>query len=331
MNRFKVSVIVPVYNVSHYIERCSRSLFEQTLEDIEFIFIDDCSNDDSVEVLKRTIEDYPAVADKVSIVRYTENHGPSVARNTGLKMATGEYVAFCDSDDWVSPDIYRQLYESGKKADADICYCDYFSVCDGKVRNEHAPECSGSKEDFLRKYIGHGLTVLWDKIVRRELLSVNNLRFPDDIVYCEDFWFTVRLIYQSDKIVKIDLPLYYYNRDNSSSLLNRSSSRVMQDMLKSYLETIDFFSRNGVLSKFKKEMSWRILGCKQDLVLDKNKHKEFLSIYPESHSYILSCPNHFSNRKIKIMMWLLVHHFGFFVMCINSVRKYLRRQKSLYV
>ena len=84
MNRFKVSVIVPVYNVSHYIERCSRSLFEQTLEDIEFIFIDDCSNDDSVEVLKRTIDDYPAVANKVNIVRYTENHGPSVARNTGL-------------------------------------------------------------------------------------------------------------------------------------------------------------------------------------------------------------------------------------------------------
>ena len=122
----KVSVIVPVYNVAKWIERCARSLFEQTLEDMEFIFVDDASPDESISILKRVMLDYPRRACQVNIVTHEANLGSSYARNTGMTVAKGEYIAYCDSDDWVSNDMYASLYEEAKRSDADICYCDIY-------------------------------------------------------------------------------------------------------------------------------------------------------------------------------------------------------------
>ena len=97
----KVSVIVPVYGVEKYIERCARSLFEQTLDDMEFIFVDDCTKDESIEVLKRVIDLYPVRKDQVKIIHHAVNKGLSRARETGVNAATGDYIGHCDSDDWV--------------------------------------------------------------------------------------------------------------------------------------------------------------------------------------------------------------------------------------
>ena len=98
---YKVSIVIPVYNVEKYIERCVRSLFEQTLDDIEYIFVDDCSPDQSVAVLQSTLQDYPNRKESVRIIRHKENKGVAVARNAGINAAQGKYLIHCDSDDWV--------------------------------------------------------------------------------------------------------------------------------------------------------------------------------------------------------------------------------------
>ena len=99
----KVSVVIPVYGVEKYIERCARSLFEQTLDDIEYIFVNDCTKDRSIDILNEVINDYPARKQQIRIVHHKENKGLPFARQSGWQVATGEYVANCDSDDWVDP------------------------------------------------------------------------------------------------------------------------------------------------------------------------------------------------------------------------------------
>lgn len=114
----KVSIIVPVYNTEAYLERCLKSLVNQTLKDIEIICIDDGSKDNSVAILKK----YSQLDKRIKIIEQ-ENLGVSVARNNGLKLATGEYIGFVDSNDWIDLDFYEKLYNAAKKYDADISAC----------------------------------------------------------------------------------------------------------------------------------------------------------------------------------------------------------------
>ena len=109
--KYKVTVVVPVYRVEQYIERCARSLMEQTLDSIEYIFVDDCTDDHSVDILKSVITQYSERRGQTQIIHFGQNRGLAVARRTAIQAAQGEYVISCDSDDWVDHDAYRLRYE----------------------------------------------------------------------------------------------------------------------------------------------------------------------------------------------------------------------------
>jgi len=117
----KVSVIIPVYGVEKYIERCIRSLFEQTLDDIEYIFVDDCTPDNSISILRKVLSEYPNREKQVKILHHEKNKGLAQARQTGLKIASGEYIAHCDSDDWVDKDLYKIAHNKAKSESLDVC------------------------------------------------------------------------------------------------------------------------------------------------------------------------------------------------------------------
>lgn len=321
----EVSVIIPVYNVEAYIERCARSLFEQTLQNMEFIFVDDCSTDRSITLLKKVIEDYPQRKEQIHIWPLKRNSGPSVARNMGLSMASGEYIIFCDSDDWVEREMYDKLYTCASRYHADICYCDFYMVYQDGIKHTESVEYVKDKAKLLKKYLAEGLTIMWNMLVKKEIYLQHKLKFPNDIVYCEDFWLSLRLMYFSRKIVKVSEPLYFYNRTNQSSLLIKAMERTRTDELNAVCNTISFFAERGELDLYKKELSWRILKAKQDMVLHPDEYQDFLTIYPDSHAYILSCPEIFCNRKIKIMMWLIAHRMNLLVTGINKLRQILGR------
>ena len=105
-----VSVIIPVYGVEKYIERCARSLFEQTMEDLEYIFVDDCTPDASMDILARVMDDYPARRCQVKVLHNEVNRGLAYTRRRGVEASTGDYIIHCDSDDYVEKDIYEKLY-----------------------------------------------------------------------------------------------------------------------------------------------------------------------------------------------------------------------------
>ena len=121
----KVSIIVPVYGVEKYIERCACSLFEQTLDDLEFIFVDDSSPDDSIEKLQTLILKYPNRIPQVRIIRHDVNRGLPAARQTGIRVASGDYIIHCDSDDWIDLDLCETLYLKASENSSDVVIYNY--------------------------------------------------------------------------------------------------------------------------------------------------------------------------------------------------------------
>lgn len=320
----KVSVIIPVYNVSKYIERCAHSLLNQSLKEMEFIFVDDCSSDDSVLRLKKVISQYQERNEYVKIIHHTKNLGLTSARNSGLSVATGEFIAHCDSDDYVHPDMYKLLYERALSADADLVLCDFYFSLPNNVLHEHKTIAVTSKQDTIKNYIAYGWTVVWNMIVKKSIYDKYNLHSPEHVTYCEDFFLTIRQLVYAEKIAKVDKPLYYYNRANVSSIMHNLNHSSMLDEKRVYLETIELFRDLGVATDYEKEMSWRVLKNKQDLILNPETHNEFLSIYPISHKYIVSCPSSFCNNKIKLMMWLLTHSCRYILLFILFIRNRLK-------
>lgn len=318
----KISIIVPIYNVEKYIERCARSLFEQTLDDIEYIFVNDCSPDKSIEVLKSILKEYPQRIPFVHIVDHNVNKGLTKTRNTGLAIATGEFIAHCDSDDWVDCDMYRQLYEHAIKTNSDIVYSDLYLVYENKKVIYNSANYNVEKKELLNNYISSVWTSLVNMIVKRDIYLSHNLKSPEHICYCEDFWLSVRLFYYSKTITKICKPFYYYDQCNNQSIMHNLNAYKGDDM-NTYFETIDLFSKEGVIKEYEKTLSWRVLNAFHFDMYFPEKHKKIIKIYPQSHKYILSCP--FYTRKQKTMMWMLTHHCRPLVLLFIYFRNILRR------
>lgn len=144
----KVSVIIPVYGVEKYIERCVRSLFEQTLDDIEYLFIDDCTPDKSIDILRQVLEEYPQRKEQVVVHSMEQNSGQAKVREWGMRNATGEYVIHCDSDDWVDKDMYEDMYNKAIEAGADVVVCDY-EITDGVNYTTTVNACHASNPEQL--------------------------------------------------------------------------------------------------------------------------------------------------------------------------------------
>ena len=132
----KVSIIIPIYNTANYIEKCAISLFEQTLQDIEFLFINDCTQDNSIDILQATLNRYPNRISQTRIINMPKNSGVATVRKYGISIASGEYIANCDSDDFISRDMYNTMYEYASLNNCDIvrckfarCYDNTYSEC----------------------------------------------------------------------------------------------------------------------------------------------------------------------------------------------------------
>ena len=117
---YKVSVLVPIYGVEHYIERCARSLFEQTYPNLEYVFVNDCTPDRSVDILKQVMESYPNRVDAVKVINHNTNRGIAAARNTLIDNAVGDYVCYVDSDDWLELDAIEKLVKKLMESGAEI-------------------------------------------------------------------------------------------------------------------------------------------------------------------------------------------------------------------
>lgn len=204
----KISVCIPVYNVERYIEKCARSLFEQTLDDIEYIFVDDCSQDRSIDNLRRVLIEYPHRQQNVKIIQHKSNLKVSAARQTAINAATGKYVIMCDSDDYIDPNMYETLYQVAECNHADIVYCDMIVVSNrSKQYISQEDVCSGidAVQKILQAKINSGLVI---KLVRKSLYQ-ETVSFSDIRPMYDDTIASIYLLYPAKSIVHV--PKGYYN------------------------------------------------------------------------------------------------------------------------
>lgn len=305
----KVSVIVPIYNVEKYIEKCVRSLFEQTFDDIEYIFVDDATPDNSIEILSELLSVYPNRAINCKIIHHKENKGLTGARNTGISVASGMYIIHFDGDDWAEKTMIEDMYSMAESQGADIVLCDFRMIYTDKIVNYYTVDWSNDKVSSLQNYICYPWNVIWNMLVKHDIYMQHKLKSLEaNAAYCEDFNLAVKLLLHANKIIHLSKILYNYNRLNISSIMHNLNEKTMNDEQVMYLDVIDYFKKEGVYQYYKKQLCWRILKSKQEWVLSTSTYNKFLDLYPESHNYILSCP--FLNIKLKIMMWCLVHHVG---------------------
>ena len=267
----KVSVIVPIYNVEKYLEKCINSLLSQTLEDIQIILVNDGSKDNSGTIAKKYAE---RNKDKVIYVE-KENGGLSDARNYGLKYAIGNFVAFLDSDDYIEKNAYEEMYNKAIEENADYVECDFIWEYPNKAKIDKQYKYQNKKEmlSFVR-------VVAWNKLIKRSLITEHNLEFPKGLRY-EDVEFTYKLIPYINKFAYVDKPfIHYIQREGSIANVQNERTAEIFTVLD---EVIEFYKKNNIYEEYKEELEYnyaRYLLCsslkRMCKIKDKKTRKELL-------------------------------------------------------
>lgn len=283
----KISVVVPVYGVEKYIERCARSLFEQTLDDIEFIFVDDCTPDDSIVILKEILKEYPERAHHTRIERMSKNSGLPAVRKYGVSLATGDYIIACDSDDYVEKEMYEVMYNMALDYDLDLVQCDIEVVDDNKSLYMLSSKKAQLSSEELKTLILNGdiSNSLCNKLVRRSIYQSSTLQFPTRN-FEEDNATSVQLAHLSSKMKYINKPYYkaYFNQKSMSR--NPTFEQITKRFEDSYSNSqliISFLQSHGY-SDDSKPMIKAKIRPKQTLwpaINDITGIKKWKNIYPE--------------------------------------------------
>lgn len=318
----EISVLVPVYNVEKYIQKCVESLFNNTIAaSCEFIFTNDGSTDKSLEILNNTISQYTQFKDKIRIINHEKNYGIGKTRNTCLSNAKGQYIIFVDSDDWVENDYLEQLLNNAKKNNADVTGCDIIFEYDNYSKVMKYPLSENPNQLLYDVFDGKIAAYLFIKLIRRNFLLKNNILFSDDIRCLEDLLFFTRILLNNPKIYYFSKALYHYLIRNGSILhslhtVNKADNiflaiNYIQECLNNYndLELIKKFKIRTYI--FKYEIITK--GTKQT-------HKKYLNMYPELNTYMNK-----NNTKFFYLQIFKIHKylpkFAFLLLVVFSTIK----------
>ena len=295
----KLSVIVPVYNVEKYLAECVDSLLNQTLTDMEIILVDDGSKDSSGAICDHYAAENP---EKVKCL-HVDNGGQGRARNFALPMAQGEYLGFVDSDDWVLPDMYEKLCRRADETGADIAACDFLEHFDDGTERA----VPGAFQDHPLSFAGS----CCNKVFRASL--VNGLRFPEERLWYEDFYFSAVMLIRANRTEYLCEPLYIYRRGQPSTMHNNNAAKNLDmirimNMLEPELdargrrEDFNFFLINHVLLDTISRLA------NQDDPERKTVIKKFRDYVHEKLPDLTQCESYRAeSRRRRIIMYLNYH------------------------
>lgn len=302
----KVSVVIPIYGVEKFIERCTRCLFKQTLDDIEYIFVDDCTKDRSIDILKDVIKDYPNRHSQIKILRHEHNKGLPQARKTGIMEASGQYIAHCDSDDWPDLAMYEIMYNKAIEEDSDVVVCDYY-LHNGKSVLKTNVGCRTTNVESARtEFMVNGRWSVWNKLFRRSLYS-EDIFYPEGNMG-EDLALTFQLLLRCNKVSYVDTPLYYYFQNPTSI----SNVKTKSSILKKYYQLCDNmaimfkeYERLGLLSNINDvslHMKWDVRRLIWGLTYEREYYELWKNTYPEIDKVILFSPYVSQDDKIRYIL-----------------------------
>ncbi len=313
----KVSVIIPIYNSSLYIARCCRSLFDQTLDSLQYIFVDDGSDDGSLDIINAILIEYPHRLDQVICISQPEHLGVGYARQIGLERAKGDYIIHCDSDDWVEPKAYESLYQRAYDSNADIVTCGYSIDWEGKDQSVMVPAlCSDHKP--LSFDIGPQTGSLALKLIRRKLIDKYNLQVTERIIWGEDFCLSLEALLLSDNTKNVDEPLYHYVQ-HDHSLTHSLTLEKCLSLIKCGEVIESFLKEHALYRQYAFQLNWLKFQLKQYLLIFPQTRNISLwrTIYPECHHDLLQ---YHCSRYLKLSAWLIVHNFGRVAVCVLKMK-----------
>ena len=290
----KVSVIIPVYNVEKYVKKCIESVLSQTIQDIEIIVVNDGATDRSRRLIAEIDDERIIIIDK-------ENGGLSSARNVGLEVAKGKYLAFIDSDDWVAPDYIEKMYRICEEYDCDMVQCSYTDVY-GEEEHYSDDTQGGVPAFYTGKEFSYAMYTLlswkcnltWNKLYRRELFE--GIRFPEGRIH-EDEFTTYKVVWKANKVGVISDKLYFY-RHRAGSIMQQPYSKSRLDVGDAFMERANFYINEGEL-----ELAY----LTQERLLDwVNKQKKALmSITSNIKEDILSYLNDIEEKlRLELQEWM---------------------------
>lgn len=267
----KISIIIPVYNVENYIERCINSVVNQTIEDIEIILVNDGSNDNTKEKIIPYLEKYK---NKIKYLE-KENGGLSSARNFGIPHATGEYIAFLDSDDYIERTAYEEMYQVAKKENADMVECDFIWEYPNKTKKDIGAIYQ-TKKEMLEK----ARVVAWNKLIKRKIIEKEKIEFPLGLRY-EDVEFFYQLIPYLNKVAFVKKCFIHYTQ-REDSIANTQNIRT-KEIFTVLENVISYYQEKGFYEEYKTELEYnyvRFLLCsslkRMCKIKDKTQRKQAL-------------------------------------------------------
>ncbi|MBO4599443.1 MAG: glycosyltransferase family 2 protein [Bacteroidales bacterium] len=291
----KVSFVVAIYGVAEYIGDCVRSLYGQTLEDIEIILADDCTPDGSIDIALRVLEEYPQRKEQVKVVRHEQNQGTKAVRKTGIMAATGEYVLNIDGDDWVDERMAELMYAKAVEEDADMVLCGlWWYRQGGKVARMPVPyEALGSSDAIKDATLDRlGWPNVWCRMVRRSIFLRKEMVWPV-ANHAEDVVVSMMTTYLAQRIACVREPLYHY-RYNPNSITNvrdeRNRLKKFDEFVRNNELLIHFYEQNGISERYRHGLKVNKNFARNELLplTGKRKYRRlWIRTYPELNREML--------------------------------------------
>lgn len=325
---YKVSVLIPIYGVEQYIERCSRSLLEQSYQNLEFVFVNDCTPDRSIEVLHKVMNDYPERKEVVRIVNHEKNLGLAASRNTCLDQSQGEFVICIDSDDWIELNAIELLVNKQLEKDADIVSGDRLVHYENEERFFKEKDYQNKEQMTLNMMQRTWDHLLAGRLIRRSLFIDNKLRWNDGLDTAEDRYIMTLLAYNAAGFDKVDGVVYHYERRNNNALTKTDDGRKIlrnnRQELNNLMLLEDYFKDKAL--KYQNECSLcliRQLDYNYQSALKYSDKDEFDSVvdYIDSRS---EAEKELINWKVKGLKGWIKHRFVC-MRCVRFIKQIIRK------
>ena len=304
----KVSILIPVYKAEKYFAQCLHSVFKHTYDNIEYVFVNDATPDGSMNVLRQVIKEYPQREPQVVIVENEKNSGIAFTRNVLLNTATGDYIYYVDSDDFIELDTIETLVKTAKEKDADIVRCNYFEYVNG-VSTPVLRSTERDEDGYLGECLRgkNKMNAMWLLLIRRQLFAEHGLSFVNGINGPEDIMITIKLFYHTSNIAETAKPLYHYRLDNSQSITQQSLA-FRNVFLLAVEHIAGFLKEKGIYEKYHEQILQLMFTSKQHFLINKSIRDvdKYINTFPES-SY---CYKDYSyNTKQRLLFFLAAHKY----------------------
>lgn len=308
-NSIRVSILMPIYKVEQYLEKTLDSIFTQTYLNIEYVFVNDCSPDNSLQVLEDTIAKYGIDRDRCVIVNHQQNEGIAVSRTDCIANAKGDYVFFVDSDDWIEKDAVEEMVAATKGGNIDIVGCDFMKdFLSGKTTYHHENYSETCRDNLYRCLNYDIATVLWKLLIRRRLFVNFTITPHVDIV--EDYIMSVKLYYYAKSFTAIPKAYYHYVQYNQA----RVSFQTLLSLnmhIKGVQEVEQFCCEKGLYDDYvHKKLLLRKFNIKSNFVLNQKLRDpdSYKKTFPEAKGVWREIPY---SRKERLKFWLVEHDLSF--------------------